>query len=142
MSTTNKAVEGDYIEYTCAIKYTGTWAPVMKWKDGSGTVVQAKDGSSADIVRFGIVVEMTPSHNGQSFTCQTYFDKPQTRVNSADNIPINNDVYRELYTSAQLTVYCTYRLCWHKCHICCILSICKMCFNVFKFCILQFFLEV
>ena len=80
----------------------------MKWKDGSGTEVQPKDEASANITKFSIVVQMTSSHNGQSFTCQTYFDKPQAQANAADNVPINNNAYRELYTLPQLTVYCKY----------------------------------
>ena len=81
----------------------------MKWRDlSSGEDVTAKDESSAGTVKFSIVVEMTPSHNGGSFTCQTYFDKPQSQDKSADNIPINNNAFNVLYTSQKLNVYCKY----------------------------------
>ena len=81
----------------------------MKWRDlSTGEEVKAKDESSAGTVKFSIVVEMTPSHNGNSFTCQTYFVKPQSQDKYADNIPINNNAFNVLYTSQRLNVYCKY----------------------------------
>ncbi|KAI0233388.1 hypothetical protein LSAT2_016349 [Lamellibrachia satsuma] len=108
-ATNNKAVEGDYIGYNCEVKYRGNIDPLMKWKDGSsGAVVPANDESSMGTSKYSIVAQMTPSHNEQSFTCQTYFEKPQPGsllTSAAYNIPINNNAYKELYTSPQLTVY-------------------------------------
>ena len=81
----------------------------MKWRDpSSGEDIKAKDESSNETVKFSIVVEMTPSHNGDSFTCQTYFDKPQSRDHNADNIPINNNVFNERFTLPKQNVYCKY----------------------------------
>ena len=117
------------------MKYRGNIDPLMKWKDGSsGAVVPANDESSMGTSKYSIVAQMTPSHNEQSFTCQTYFEKPQPGsllTNAAYNIPINNNAYQELYTSPQLTVYCKYCVCWHKCHFCCMLSIFKTCQDIF-----------
>ena len=108
-TTNNEAVEGEYIKYSCERKYQGNLTPKMKWKDlGSGEDVKSKDESSAGTVKFSTVVEMTPSHNGDSFTCQTYFDKPQSAAHCADNIPINNNAFNVLYTSQRLNVYCKY----------------------------------
>ncbi|KAK2153117.1 hypothetical protein NP493_2354g00023 [Ridgeia piscesae] len=108
-TTNNEAVEGQYIEYSCERKYQGNLTPKMKWRDlSSGEDVKAKDESSAGTVKFSFVVEMKPSHNGDSFTCQTYFDKPQSRYGVADNIPINNNAFSVLYTSQILNVYCKY----------------------------------
>ena len=117
-------MEGAYIEYSCEVKFKGKWAPLMKWKNGSsGTVIQSKDESSENTTKFSIVVEMTSYDNGHHFTCQTYFDKPQSEPHYANNIPINNIAYKELYATPELTVYCKYCMCLQKYHICCILSI-------------------
>ncbi|KAK2153319.1 hypothetical protein NP493_2329g00001 [Ridgeia piscesae] len=111
-TTNNEAVEGQYIEYSCERKYQGNLTPKMKWTDlSTGEDVKAKDESSAGTVKFSIVVEMTPSHNGHRFTCQTYFDKPQSQNKSADNIPINNNAFNVLYTSQRLNVYCQLSQC-------------------------------
>ena len=82
----------------------------MKWKDlSSGEIGTAKDESGEGRVKFSIVVEMKPSHNGDSFTCQTYFDKPLSQDNYADNIPINNNAFNEeKFTLPKLNVYCKY----------------------------------
>ena len=82
----------------------------MQWRDlkGSGEAIKANDESSNGIVKFSIVVEIKPSHNGDCFTCQTYFDKPQSRYNIADNIPINNHAFNEMFTLPKLSVYCKY----------------------------------
>ena len=83
----------------------------MKWKDpSSGADVKTKDESSEGTVKFSIVVEMKPSHNGDRFTCETYFDKPQSRDKYADNIPINNNAFSETFTLPKLNVYCKYWL--------------------------------
>ena len=100
---------GDYVEYSCERKYKGNLTPKMKWTDlSTGEDVTAKDESSAGTVKFSIVVEMTPSHNGDRFTFQTYFDKPQSRYRFADNIPINNNAFNERFTLPKQTVYCKY----------------------------------
>ncbi|KAK2152614.1 hypothetical protein NP493_2437g00002 [Ridgeia piscesae] len=107
-NTTNyfQAVAGDYVEYSCERKYKGNLTPKMKWTDlSTGEDVTAKDESSAGTVKFSIVVEMTPSHNGDRFTFQTYFDKPQSRYRFADNIPINNNAFNERFTLPKQTVY-------------------------------------
>jgi len=81
----------------------------MQWRDlSSGEEIKAKDESSKGTVRFSIVVEIKPSHNGVSYTCRTYFDKPQAREHYADNIPINNKAFNETFTFPKLTVYCKY----------------------------------
>ena len=82
----------------------------MQWRDlkGSGEALKAKDESSKGTVKFSIVVEIKPSHNADSFTCQTYFDKPQSGYNYADNIPINNHAFNETFTFPKLSVYCKY----------------------------------
>ncbi|KAK2154980.1 hypothetical protein NP493_2116g00003 [Ridgeia piscesae] len=78
----------------------------MQWRElSSGEDIKAKDESSNGIVKFSIVVEIKPSHNGDSFTCQTYFDKPQSGYNYADNIPINNNAFNETFTFPKLCVY-------------------------------------
>ena len=108
-TTNNEAVAGDYIEYSCERKYQGNLTPKMKWRDpSSGDDVKSKDESSAGTVEFSIVVEMKPSHNGDSFTCQIYFDMPQSRDHYADTIPVNNNVFNERFTLPKLYVYCKY----------------------------------
>ncbi|KAK2154981.1 hypothetical protein NP493_2116g00014 [Ridgeia piscesae] len=79
----------------------------MQWRDlkGSGEALKSKDESSKGTVKFSIVVEIKPSHNGDCFTCQTYFDKPQSGHNYADNIPINNNAFNETFTFPKLSVY-------------------------------------
>ena len=81
----------------------------MQWRElSSGENINAKDESSKRRVKFSIVVEIKPSHNADSFTCRTYFDKPQSRDHYADNIPINNNAFNETFTFPKLTVYCKY----------------------------------
>ena len=81
----------------------------MKWKDlSSGADVKVKNESSEGTVKYTIVVEMKPSHNGENFTCQTFFDKPPSKDHYADNIPINEHAFNLSYTSPKLTVYCKY----------------------------------
>ena len=109
MTANNEAVAGAYIEYICERNYQGNLTPKMKWWDpSSGEDVKAKDELSEGTVKFSIVVEMKSSHNGQSFTCRTYFDKPQSRDHYADNIPINRNAFSETYTLPNLSVYCKY----------------------------------
>ena len=109
MTTNNEAVAGDYVEFSCEWKYQGDFTPKMKWKDpSSGADVKTKEELTSETVKFSIVVEMKPSHNGESFTCQTYFDKPQSRDHYADNIPINNNAFNEKFTLPKLKVYCKY----------------------------------
>ena len=81
----------------------------MQWRDlSSGEAIKAKDESSEGKVKFSIVVEIKPHHNGDRFTCRTYFDKPQFKEHVADNIPINNNAFNETFTFPKLTVYCEY----------------------------------
>ena len=84
----------------------------MKWEGSSGAVLQAKNesslGSKPGTAKYSIVVEVKPSHNGEVFTCQTYFDKPTSADHAADNIPVNNHAFNERYTAPGLTVYCKY----------------------------------
>ncbi|KAK2154983.1 hypothetical protein NP493_2116g00009 [Ridgeia piscesae] len=79
----------------------------MQWRGlkGNGEALKAKDESSKGTVKFSIVVEIKPSHNGDSFTCHTYFDKPQAGYNYADNIPINNNAFNDTFTFPKLSVY-------------------------------------
>ena len=105
----NEAVEGEYIEYSCERRYKANVTAKMQWRElSSGEDIKAKDESSNGIVKFSIVVEIKPSHNGDSFTCQTYFDKPQSRDHFADNIPINNHAFNETFTFPKLNVYSKY----------------------------------
>ena len=109
MTTRNEAVEGEYIEFSCERMYHGNVIPKMQWRDlSSGEDIKAKDESRNGKVKFSIIVEIKPSHNGDSFTCQTYFDKPQSRDQYADNIPINNNAFNETFTLPKQTVYCKY----------------------------------
>ena len=109
MTTRNEAVEGEYIEFSCERMYHGNFTSKMQWKDlSSGEDIKAKDESSMGTVKFSIVVEIKPSHNGDSFTCLTYFDKPQSLLNHADNIPVNNNAFNESFTLPKQTVYCKY----------------------------------
>ena len=100
----NKAVEGEYIEYSCERKFHRNLTSTMQWRDLSkGEDIKAKDESSKGTVKFGIVVEIKPSHNGDSFTCQTYIDKPQSLDHYADNIPINNNAFNEKFQLPKLS---------------------------------------
>ena len=105
----NEAVEGEYIEYSCERIYKANVTAKMQWRElSSGEDIKAKDESSKGTVKFTIVVEIKPSHNGESFTCQTYFDKPQSRDHYANNIPINNNAFNETFSFRKLSVYCKY----------------------------------
>ena len=107
--TSNDAVEGDYIEYSCEVKYQGRWAPVMEWKN-TQAVIQATVESSGNTVKYTYVIELTPADNGQIYTSRTYFDEPKPGTlneKEANNIPTTDNVLTK-YTSSQLTVYCKY----------------------------------
>ena len=114
--TSNEAVEGDYIKYSCEVKYQGRWAPVMEWKN-TQTVLQATNESSGNTVKYTYVTELTPADNGQIYTSRTYFYelKPGTlKEKEANNIPTTDNVLTK-YTSPRLTVYCKYSL-HHSCY--------------------------
>ena len=105
----NQAVEGEYIEYSCERRYNANVTAKMLWRVlSSGETLKAKDESRRWTLKFSIVVEIKPSHNGDSFTCQTYFDIPQSRDHFADNKPINNNAFNETFTFPKLRVYCKY----------------------------------
>ena len=111
--TSNKAVEGEYIEYSCEVTYKGKWAPVMEWKNGR-TVLQtngeSKNESTGETVKYTYVTELTPEDNGQIYICRTHFDQLMPEpVNdkTANNIPTTDNVLTK-YTSPPLTVYCKY----------------------------------
>lgn len=115
--TSSKAAEGDYIEYSCMVKYKGKWAPVMEWKKANA-VLKAKDESTADTVKYTQVTMLTPEDNDQSFTCRPYFDQPKsgsTATGEADNIPTTKNVLTT-HIFPKLTVYCKYRL-HHMCQL-------------------------
>ena len=105
--TDNIALEGDYVAYSCEVKYQGRWAPVMEWRNNDG-VVQANNESSGYIAKYTYVTELTPADNGQVFTCRIYFDQPKpgtTKDKEATNIPSTENVLTN-YASPKLTVYC------------------------------------
>ena len=115
--TSNKAVEGDYIEYSCEVKYQGKWAPVMEWKNTNGGL-RSMNETTGNTVKYTYVTELTPEDNGQIYTCRTYFDqlKPGTvKDKEADNIPTTDNVLTK-YTSPQLTVYCKFDWLPHICY--------------------------
>ena len=85
----------------------------MKWTErNTGAEIQAKnessEGNKPGTAKYSIVVEVKPSHNRESFVCQTYFDKPPSAGHFAQNIPINNNAFVEIYTSAKLNVISKY----------------------------------
>ena len=110
--TNNNATEGDYVAYSCEVKYEGRWAPVMEWKNKGG-VVQAKNESKGNKVKYTYITKLTPADNNEVFTCRTYFDEaqrpPSNEKTSATNIPTTDNVLT-VYSSPPLTVYCKYWL--------------------------------
>ena len=85
----------------------------MEWKNKGG-VVQAKNESKDNTVKYTYITKLTPADNKEVFTCRTYFDEAQRRLRSeskaATNIPTTDNVLI-VYSSPQLTVYCKYWLC-------------------------------
>ena len=109
--TNNNATEGDYVAYSCEVKYEGRWAPVMEWKNKGG-VVQAKNESKGNKVKYTYITKLTPADNNEVFTCRTYFDeaqRPPSGDKPATNIPTTDNVLT-VYSSPPLTVYCKYWL--------------------------------
>ena len=107
--TNNEAVEGDYVAYSCEVKYKGRWAPVMEWKNND-RVIQAKNESNGDTVKYTYVTQLTPGDNGQIFTCRTYFNQPKPGTvhhKEATNKPATDKVLTK-YKSPQLTVFCKF----------------------------------
>ena len=109
----NNAAPEDYtITYTCEVDYWGKWAPVMEWTLNN-MVIQAINETNAHKVKYMISIHLNSSHNGQKVSCRTYFDQPkpwkEEKLQVADNIPNNTDVYRVNYTTVQV-VYCEYWL--------------------------------
>ena len=107
--TNTKLLEGDYVRYSCKVKYKGKWAPMMEWRN-TNRVVKAKDESAGNTVKYTYITALTPEDNGQAYSCRTYFDQPKLGTvgkGKADNIPITETVLSG-YTSTHLTVYCKY----------------------------------
>ena len=102
-------MSGDYVAYSCEVKYQGRWAPVMECKV-NGNVVQAKYESSRDITKYTYVTELTPADNKHIFTCRIYFDQPQPGTvedREASNIPTTDNLLTDC-TTRNITVYCKY----------------------------------
>ena len=109
--TNNSAMEGDYVEYSCEVKYQGRWTPVMEWTNKRG-VVQAKNESDGNTVKYTYVTELTLADNKEVFTCRTYFDEADRLASGplpAKNIPTTDKVLT-VYSSPQLTVIRKYWL--------------------------------
>ena len=109
--SSNKATEGDYIEYSCMVEYQGRWAAAMEWKN-TKVVLKANNESTGTLVKYTLVVVLTPEDNGQRYSCRTYFDQPKhgtATTHEAGNIPTTENVLSK-YTSQQITVYCKYTL--------------------------------
>ena len=109
--TENKAMAGDYVEYSCAVKYSGKWAPVMACRY-NGEVVKAKDESSGNTTKYTYVTKLTTPEDIYVFTCRTYFDQPKpgtVRSKEASNKPTTDNVLTDC-TSPYITVYCKYGL--------------------------------
>lgn len=110
-ATNNVGVEGDYIHFSCAVRYKGQWGPVMRWRDETGEI-QANYELQGDTVNVSFVMELMPWHNGHGYRCRTFFDRPvkgTLGANVADNFPLNNDAYRGECKLPKFTVYCEYR---------------------------------
>ena len=104
-------MEGDVIEYSCSVKYRGIWAPTMTWTNGTDALL-AKNESVGNIVKFTTAITLMRWDNERHFNCRTFFDKPRKGtlpINHADNFPINNNDYAQLWRVPALTVYCEYK---------------------------------
>ena len=107
--TGNITIEGDYVAYSCEVKYQGRWAPVMEFQN-NGEIVQAKDESTGNTAKDTYITELTPAENGAKFTCRTYFNQPQpgtVKDKEAPNKPATDNVLTK-YESQQIIVYCKY----------------------------------
>ena len=83
----------------------------MEWKNKGG-VVQAKNESEDNKLKYTYITKLTPADNKEVFTCRTYFDLPQPSPRgrsgkSSTNIPTTDNVLT-VYSSPQLTVHCKY----------------------------------
>ncbi|KAK2170882.1 hypothetical protein NP493_1127g01020 [Ridgeia piscesae] len=78
----------------------------MEWKNKGG-VVQAKNESKGNKVKYTYITKVTPADNNEVFTCRTYFDeaqRPPSGDKPATNIPTTDNVLT-VYSSPPLTVY-------------------------------------
>ena len=110
-ATHNVGVEGDYIHFSCSVRYKGQWGPVMRWRDETGEI-HANYELQGDTVNVTFVMELMPWNNGHGYRCRTFFDRPvkgSLGAKVADNFPLNNGAYRGECKLPKLTVYCEYR---------------------------------
>ena len=72
----------------------------MEWKNNGG-VVQDKNESSGNNVKYTYITKLTPADNKEVFTCRTNFDEAQRPMGGrkpATNIPTTDNVLTN-YTS-------------------------------------------
>ncbi len=69
-------VEGDYIEMTCTVNYTGNWIPVMEWTrtGGQGIDDHIINTNTSTTVTSSLITQLRSSDNGVTFTCKTTFN--------------------------------------------------------------------
>ena len=84
----------------------------MTWNNGTDDLL-AKNETDGDIVKFTTAITLMRGwDNETNYTCRTFFDKPRKGtlpINHADNFPINDNQYVELWRVPTLTVYCEYK---------------------------------
>ena len=83
----------------------------MTWNNGTDALL-AKNRSVCNLVKFTTAITLMRWDNEHNYTCRTFFDKPRKGtlpMSHADNFPINNKQYAELWRVPALTVYCEYK---------------------------------
>ena len=111
LSASGAVPENDVIVVTCSIKYSGSWAPVMRWfnyftrhnfTDDDITLAPPSDKT----VTSQLTVTASAGIHGSQIICETYFTLPSTSLSTnATNVPN----YTDTWMSTEINV-----LSWRK----------------------------
>jgi len=105
LSTSGVVRENEVIVMTCNIRYSGNWAPVMRWTNSKSRHTFPDDDvtltTTDTTVTSQLMVTASADLHGCQIVCLTYFTEPSTSLSTnATNIPS----YTDMWTSTKLHV--------------------------------------
>ena len=83
------AIEGNYLKYSCEVTFSGKWAPVMIWRNGTEKMLGVINESNGNTVKYSIIILITFDAKGSKIVCVTKFDQPKRDTlpkNAATNV--------------------------------------------------------
>ena len=110
-------LEGEYVKYSCVVKYAGKWAPVLTLWKVNERAAGVKNESHGNTVKFSIDMKITHSDNISQLSCECKFDQPRPGTTSkyaASNVPSYNHWCR----MTSITLCCKYLAIWPCLSVC------------------------